>query len=88
MLAGGDITDEEVLSTRTTEFTTLRELLPNNTLDNLKKENDSKIKLIKAEIADLPTKILEAEKAIPEELDWKEIEDKITTHKAEQEKRT
>lgn len=85
-LAGGDITDEEVLSTRTTEFTTLRELLPNNTLDNLKKENDSKIKLIKAEIADLPTKILEAEKAIPEELDWKEIEDKITTHKAEQEK--
>lgn len=76
-LAGG-ITDEDVLLTYEDKFAQLQTLLTHgNKIDTLKKENDAKIKVVKAEVKTLPKTILEAQKAIPTGLDWADIDKQI-----------
>lgn len=77
-LAGG-VTDNDVLLAREDRFVQLQTLLTHgNQLDTLKKENDARIKIVKAEVKTLPKTILEAQKAIPTGYNWKEIEKQIT----------
>ncbi len=78
----GAVTDEEIAQ-NSKDFQALLDKLSNKTIDEYKKEVAAKKKKIKTELEQIPTRVDELQKSLPEAQNWDEIEAEIKTKEKE-----
>lgn len=78
----GDITDQEVIDDNP-DFAELVGMLSGKTIEELKREVNSKKRKIKDGIDNIPARIDERKRDMPEVLDWSAIETNIKVHEYE-----